>query len=75
MVHVAEFVLKDNFFEFDSKVKQQISGTAIGIKFAPPYAYILMEKAEIDFLETQTVKPLVWLKCIDNIFLISTEGE
>ena len=75
LVHVAEFVLKDNFLEFDSKVKQQMPGTAIGIKFAPPYAYILMEKVEIDFLETQTVKPLVWLKYIDNIFLISNEGE
>ena len=57
MVDLAEFVLKNNFFEFDSKVKQQMSGTAIGIKFEPPYAYILMEKVEIDFLETQTVNP------------------
>ena len=27
---------KFDFFEFDSKVKLQISGTAIGTKFAPP---------------------------------------
>ena len=54
---MAELVLKNNFFEFDSKVKQQISGTAIGTKFA--YACIFMDKVEIDFLETQAVKPLV----------------
>ena len=30
LVDKAEFVLKNNFFEFDSKVKQHISGTAIG---------------------------------------------
>ena len=36
LVDMAEFVLKNNFFEFDSKVKQQVSGTAIGTKFAPP---------------------------------------
>ena len=30
LVDMAEFVLKNNFFEFDSKVKQQISGTATG---------------------------------------------
>ena len=31
-VDMAEFVLKRNYFEFDSKFKQQISGTAIGTK-------------------------------------------
>ena len=33
LVHMAEFVIKKNFFEFDTKVKQHISG--IGTKFAP----------------------------------------
>ena len=37
LVEMTEFVLKNNFFEFDSKVKQQISGAAIGTKFEPPY--------------------------------------
>ena len=32
---MAEFVLKNNYFEFNEKVCKQISGTA---KFAPPYA-------------------------------------
>ena len=32
LVDMAEFVLKNNFFKFDSKVKQQTSGTAIGTK-------------------------------------------
>ena len=36
LIKMAEFVLKSNFFEFDSKVFQQIAGTAIGTKFAPP---------------------------------------
>ena len=75
LVDMAEFVLKNNFFEFDSKVKQQVSGTAIGTKFAPPYACIFMDKVEIDFLETQVVKPLVWLRYIDDIFFIWNESE
>ena len=75
LVDMAEFVLKINFFEFDSKVKQQVSGTAIGTKFAPPYACIFMDKVEIDFLETQVVKPLVWLRYIDDIFFIWNESE
>ena len=75
LVDMAEFVLKNNFFEFDSKVKQKISGTAIGTKFAPPYACIFMDKIEIDFLETQTVKPIVWLRYIDDIFFMWNESE
>ena len=71
----AEFVLKNNFFEFDSKVKQKISGNAVGTKFAPPYACIFMDKVEIDSLETQTVKPVVWLRYIEDIFLIWNESE
>ena len=72
---MAEFVLKNNLFEFNSKVFQQISGTAIGTKFAPPYACIYMDRVEQDFLETQKLQPLLWLKYIDDIFFIWTHGK
>ena len=32
LVKMAEFVLKNNHFEFDRSVYQQVSGTAIGTK-------------------------------------------
>ena len=72
---MVEFVLKNTFFEFDSKVKQQISGTVTGTRFAPTYSCIFMDKVEIDFLETQTVKPLVWLRYNDDIIFIWNETE
>ena len=75
LIKMAEFVLKNNFFEFDSKVFQQIAGTDIGTKFAPPYACIFMDQLETKFLETQTLKPLVWFRYIDDIFFIWTHGE
>ena len=50
LVKMAEFVLKNNFFKFSDKVHQQISGTAIGNKFAPPYECILMDLVENKFL-------------------------
>ena len=53
LVKLAEFVLKNNFFEFNNEIKQHISGTAIGTKFDPPYACIFMDKIETDFLKTQ----------------------
>ena len=56
---MAEFVLKNNYFQFSDKVYQQISGTAIGTKFAPPYACIFMDQVESKFLQTQKFQPLV----------------
>ena len=36
-----EFILKNNNFLFDSKMFDQIIGTAMGTKCAPPYACLL----------------------------------
>ena len=40
LIKMAEFVLSNNFVEFNSDTFQQISWTAIGTKFAPPHACI-----------------------------------
>ena len=56
---MADFVLKNNLFEFDCKFYQQISGTAIGTKLAPAYACISMDYIETEFLKTQAIKS--WL--------------
>ena len=44
LVKMAEFVLRDNYFEVNGQVKHQLSGTAIGTKFAPTYACIFMDE-------------------------------
>ena len=46
---MTEFVLKNNYFQFSDKAYQQISGVAIGTKFAPPYACIFMDQLESKF--------------------------
>ena len=40
LINLAEFVLKNNFFEFNGSVKQQVSGTAIGTKCVTTYACV-----------------------------------
>ena len=40
-VKMTEFVLKNNFYEFKIKIKQQVSGTAICTKITSPYACLL----------------------------------
>ena len=54
---MAQFRLMNNIFEFNIKVKQQVSGTAIGTKLSPPYAFIYMDEVET-FLNTQVLQQL-----------------
>ena len=75
LVKMDQFVLKNNFFEFNNDVFQQISGTAIGTKSAPPYTCIFMDQIEIKFLRTQSHEVMVWFRDIYNIFFIWTHGE
>ena len=72
---MTEFVLRNNYFEFNDKVKWQISGTAMGTKCIPTYACIYMDEFENEFLSLQSDKPPVWLSYIDDIFFIWTYGE
>ena len=53
--------MKNNSLEFNGQIKQQISGTAIGTKFAQTYACICMDKMEGELLEKQEYKPYTWL--------------
>ena len=72
---MTELVLKNNYFEFNSKFWKQIQGTAIGTKFAPPYAIIFMAALEENFLNSSNKKPLLWWRYIDDIFTIWEHGE
>ena len=67
-----EFVIKNNYFEFNWNVKKQISGTTIGYKFATPYACIFMDQVENEFLKTQKHKPLVWFRYIEDVIFTWT---
>ena len=67
LLRMVDFVLKNNFFEFNGQIKQQIPGAVIGTQFAPPCVCLLIEK--IALLETQELQHLVWFRYIENIFL------
>ena len=75
LVKMAGFVLENSYFEFNGDVKKQISGTAIGTKFAPPYTCIFMDELETKFLQSQSLQPLVWFRYIKDIFFIWTHGK
>ena len=67
---MAQFVLKNNYFKFNSKVKQQVSGMAIGTTFAPPYVCIFSDRMETEFLVKERLEPWVWSEYIDDIFFV-----
>ena len=59
IVKMAEFVLKNIYFQSYGKVKQQASGNAIRTKFTPTYACVFKDQEENDFLKAQENVPLV----------------
>ena len=50
-IKMRQFVLKNSYFKFNGKAKQQLSETAIRTKFTSLYACILMNQVETEFLE------------------------
>ena len=49
LLEMDEYILKNSFLKFNSKTKQQISGTAIGTKFTPPFSCVLIDKMGTKF--------------------------
>ena len=72
---LAKIILKHNYFELGEKIFHQLLGTAIGTKFAPPYANIFMAGLEEQLFREYDITPLVWLRYLDDIFCVWTEGE
>ena len=60
LLKMAELVLENNHFEFNGKVKKQLSGTAFETNFAPTYGNNFMNKLESGFLKSQEPTPLLW---------------
>ena len=74
-MELAELALKNNYFEHNSKVYKQEQGTAIGAKFAPSYAIISLDDFEKNAIDGFHLKPWVWWRYIDDVFMIWEHGE
>ena len=47
----------------------------MGMALAPNYASLFMDRFETKALDNYPLKPLIWKRFIDDIFLIWTHGE
>ena len=75
IVDLAELVLRNNNFEFNENHYLQTLGTAIGTKMAPSYANLFMDRMERRLLSQAQVKPYIWLRYIDDVFMVWTGTE
>ena len=75
LVELVDIVLKNNYFQFLDKTFKRKRGTAIGTKFAPPYSILFMADLEKRLLSDVDLKPYIWWRYIDDIFLIWEHGE
>ena len=76
LIHrLANLVLTKNYFTFNKKLFREIQGTAMGTRMAPSYANIFMKYVETKLIETSPKKPILWLRFIDDIFMIWGHGK
>ena len=64
LIQLTQFILTHNNFSFDSHHLLQVKGTAM-----------FMVHLEQDFLDSQLDKPKLWLRFIDDIFLLWPHGS
>ena len=72
---LAKLVLTSNYFTFNGKMYLQKQGTAMGTRMAPNYAIIFVHSVEQEILKNSKLKPMIWQRFIDDIFIIWTHGE
>ena len=70
-----ELVLTKNHFQFNDVDYLQKLGTAMGTRMAPSFASLFMGKFEKEFLDSCGVQPLLWLRFLDDIFMIWDDSE
>ena len=64
-----------NNFEFDNNHFIQLHGTAMGTRMAPTYANLFVGDLEEKLLAQFPLKPYLWWRYIDDIFMVWTHGE
>ena len=69
LCRLVKLILSTNSFTFNEEYYLQMHGMVMGTRMAPSYANLFMGKLEQELLRTQEKLPLVWWRCIDDIFL------
>ena len=68
-------VLHNMNFEFNGEHFLQTGDTAMGLSLAPNYANLFMDRFKTKAVAGFHRKPLIWLRFIDDVFMIWTHGK
>ena len=74
ILRLLALVLRCNNFEFNNTPFLQIQGIAIGTRAAPTVANLVMGEFKVDWIYTYDLQPVLYIRYIDDIFLIWTHG-
>ena len=75
LIALLRMVLTMNNFDFAGRHYLQVGGTAMGTKVAPSFANTFMGWFENIYVYTYHKQPHIWVRFIDDIFVIWTFGE
>jgi peptide-methionine (R)-S-oxide reductase len=75
IIHLLEYVLMMNNFDFNGKHYLQVGGTAMGTRVAPSFANIFMADFENKWVYPYPHQPSLWLRYIDDIFMVWSHGR
>ena len=70
LLYLLKYVLKNNVFKIGGQFFTQLHGIAMGTKLAPALSTIYIGDLEESFIESRMLKPELWVRYIDDVFLI-----
>lgn len=74
-VELIKMCVQSTCFSYRNEYYKQIEGAAMGSPLSPVLADIFMQNFEKNALEATTTKPKLWLRYVDDTFIIWPHGE
>nr|XP_023023996.1 uncharacterized protein LOC111512130 [Leptinotarsa decemlineata] len=72
---LAEHCLKNTYFIFDNQIYKQVEGAPMGSSLLPVIANLFMMHFEKEALNNSRLKPTLWKRYVDDIFIIWPHGK
>ena len=73
IIDLLQWILENNFIEFNNELYLQKSGTAMGTPCAPPYANLVLYVLERELVHQY--KPILYLRYLDDIFALFQDKQ